>query len=263
MLQQPASGRVRERLAQDLAAFDQLSTDVLEMKRRGQRFSALYLPQIGHAPWFDLDGAEDIVARGAAAMRLQDLWLGELVEMLRLEGHLDSTVIVVTSDHGVRTKNEDASFDGGTISDYSFHVPLVIYAPNAAPQTREITHMTSHIDLASTLSSLLAVSETPVAQGSPIWCEDLDQRATFFLARGYLGADGYRFGDTFVMHAALTGAVYESDSMDFLTRRMASREAAARHIELLTDVRQLTVAWNTPRREPAARKSGTEDSSTE
>ena len=263
MLQQPASGRVRERLAQDLAAFEQLSMDVLEMKRRGQRFTALYLPQIGHAPWFDLDGTEDVVTRGAAVMRLQDLWLGELVETLRFEGHLDSTVIVVTSDHGVRTKNEDATFEGGSISDYSFHVPLLIYAPNAAPQTREIAHMTSHVDLASTLSSLLGVSETPVAQGAPIWCEDLDQRATFFLARGYLGADGYRLGDKFVMHAGLTGAVYESDSMDFLARRMASPEAAARHIELLTDVRQLTVAWNTPRREPAARNSGTEDTSTE
>jgi membrane-anchored protein YejM (alkaline phosphatase superfamily) len=263
MLQQPASGRMRERLAQDLAAFEQLSTDVLEMKRRGQRFTALYLPQIGHAPWFDLDGTEDIVARGAAAMRLQDLWLGELVEMLRLEGHLDSTVIVVTSDHGVRTKNEDASFGGGTISDYSFHVPLVIHAPNAAPQTREIAHMTSHVDLASTLSSLLGVSATPVAQGVPIWCEDLDQRATFFLARAYLGADGYRLGDTFVMHAALTGNVYESSSMDFLSRRLASPEAAARHIGMLTDVRQLTLAWNMPRREPAARSGSTDDGGTE
>jgi len=254
---------VRERLAQDLAAFEQLSTDVLEMKRRGQRFMALYLPQIGHAPWFDLDGTEDVVARGAAVMRLQDLWLGELVETLRSEGRLDSTVIVVTSDHGVRTKNEDPSFDGGTISDYSFHVPLVVYAPNAAPQTREIAHMTSHVDLASTLSSLIGVSETPVAQGAPIWCEDLDQRATFFLARGYLGADGYRLGDTFVMHAALTGDVYESSSMDFLARRLASPEAAARHIGMLTDQRQLTLAWNTPRRRPAPADSGADTSSTE
>jgi membrane-anchored protein YejM (alkaline phosphatase superfamily) len=260
MLQQPASGRVRERLAQDLAAFEQLSTDVLEMKRRGQRFTALYLPQIGHAPWFDLDGTQDIVARGAAILRLQDLWLAELVEMLRFEGHLDSTVIVVTSDHGVRTKNEDANFAGGTISDYSFQVPLVIYAPNAAPQTREIAHMTSHVDLASTLSSLLGVSDTRVAQGAPIWCEDLDQRATFFLARGYLGADGYRLGDTFVMHAALTGDVYESSSMDFLARRLASPEAAARHIRMLAEMRQLTLAWNTPRREAAAHTSGTDNS---
>lgn len=263
VLQQPAAGRVRERLAQDLAAFEQLSTDVLKMKRRGQRFMALYLPQIGHAPWFDLDGTADVVARGAAVMRLQDLWLGELVEKLRSEGHLDSTVIVVTADHGVRTKNEDASFDGGTISDYSFHVPLVVYAPNAAPQTREIAHMTSHVDLASTLSSLIGVSETPVAQGAPIWCEDLDQRATFFLARGYLGADGYRLGDTFVMHAALTGNVYESSSMDFLAHRLASPEASARHIAMLTHQRQLTVAWNTPRRTPAPANSGSDESPTE
>lgn len=263
MLKQPAAGRVRERLAQDLSAFERLSAEVLEMKRSGQKFAAMYLPQIGHAPWFDLDGVEDVVTRGAAAMRLQDLWLGELVESLRAAGHLESTIIVVTSDHGVRTKNEDASFAGGAISDYSFQVPLVVYAPNAAHQTREITHMTSHVDLASTLASLLGVSETPVAQGAPIWCEDLDQRATFFLARGYLGADGYRLGDSFVMHAALTGAVYESSSMDFQARRMASPQAAARHIEMLTDVRELTVAWNTPQRAPVAQSGGAEDSSTD
>lgn len=263
VLQQPASGRVRERLAQDLAAFEKLSTDVIEMKRRGQRFMALFLPQIGHAPWFDLDGTDDVVTRGAAVMRLQDRWLGELVETLSVEGQLDSTVIVVTADHGVRTKNEDASFDGGTISDYSFQVPLVVYAPNAAPQPRQIAHMTSHVDLASTLSSLTGVSETPVAQGAPIWCEDLDRRATFFLARGYLGADGYRLGDTFVMHAALTGDVYESSSMDFLARRLAPPEAAARHLGMLMDVRQLTVAWNSPQREPAAREDGAVDTSAE
>jgi hypothetical protein len=258
MLKQPAAGRVRERLAQDLAAFDRLSADVLDMKRRGERFAALYLPQIGHAPWFDLDGEEDVVARGAAALRLQDLWLAQLVETLRAEGRLESTVIVVTSDHGVRTKNEDASFEGGAISDYSFQVPLVVYAPNAAQQTREITHLTSHVDLASTLSSLLGVGETPIAQGAPIWCEDLDQRATFFFARGYLGADGYRLGDTFVMHAALTGAVYESDSMDFAAHRIVAPEAAARHIQLLTDVRHLTMSWNASQRAPAARGNGAE-----
>jgi hypothetical protein len=253
MHSQPAEARVRERLAQDLAAFDRLSTDVLEMKRRGQRFAALYLPQIGHAPWFDLDGVENVVDRGAAVMRLQDMWLEELVESLRAEGRLESTVIVVTADHGVRTKNEDASFEGGVISDYSFHVPLVIYAPNAAQQTHELTQLTSHVDVASTVLSLLGVSEVPVAQGAPIWCDDLDQRATFFFARGYLGADGFRLGGSFVMHAALTGAVYESDSMDFLTRRSAPPEAAARDVELRTDVRQLTVAWNAAQRAQADR----------
>ena len=244
--------------ALDLGAFERMSTEVLAMKASGQKFAALFLPQIGHAPWFDLDGDADVVARGAAVMRLQDLWLEELIESLRAAGQLESTIIVVTSDHGVRTKNEDASFAGGSISDYSFQVPLLIYAPNAAQQPIEISHPTSHVDLASTLSSLLGVSEAPVAQGAPIWCEDLDRRATFFFARAYLGADGYRQGDSFVMHAALTGDVYESDSMNFDTRRIAAPEAAARHIELLDDVRQLTAAWNTAQREPAVQGSGAE-----
>jgi hypothetical protein len=60
------------------------------------------------------------------------------------------------------------------------------------------------------------------------------------------------------MHAALTGDVYESDSMNFATRRIAAPEAAARHIDLLDDVSQLTAAWNSPQREPAVQGSGAE-----
>jgi hypothetical protein len=65
------------------------------------------------------------------------------------------------------------------------------------------------------------------------------------------------------MHAALTGNVYESSSMDFLARRLASPEASARHIGMLTDHRQLTLAWNTPRRTPAPASSGSDESPTE
>ena len=237
--------RAADRLSHDLAGFDRFMSDVLEMKRRQQRFAALYLPQIGHAPWFDFDGTADVAARGAAAMRIQDQWLEKLLGELRVGGYLENTVLVITADHGVRTKNEDPAFDGGTLSAYSFHVPLVIYAPAAAPAGRRIGNLTSHIDIAATIEALLDIpAPASDTQGVPIWCEDIDNRATFFFGASYLGADGYRLGEQYVMHEVLTDAVYQAEELDFSGRIPVDPADAPRHRQFIREISQLTTAWN-------------------
>jgi len=79
-------------------------------------------------------------------LQLQDKWLGQIVEQLSNDGRLDKTIIVVTGDHGIRTATEDPSFEPhGLAPDYSFHVPLLIFAPKVleSQQTipgRDISH---------------------------------------------------------------------------------------------------------------------------
>src|SRR5690606_25607728 len=118
-----------DRLIHDYMALDALCEDIVAYKGSGKRFAALFVPQIGHAPWFDLYGRSSIVERGRDLMILQDEWLAEIVSLLDGNGWLEETVIVLTSDHGIRTRVEDPALEAGTVSGYSFEVPLVIFAP--------------------------------------------------------------------------------------------------------------------------------------
>ena len=77
--------------------------------------------------------------------------LALLFESLKLNGQLDNTVVVITSNHGIEF-NETGSNSWGSNSNYSqyqLQVPLVIHWPNKAPQ--KIATFSSHLDLVPTL----------------------------------------------------------------------------------------------------------------
>ncbi len=209
--------RFRAKVRLDLTALHALKTDIAAFKKSGQRFAAAIMPQIGHAPWLDVRGAgADQPARGRALMAIQDAWLGEILGVLRANGSLDTTLIVVTSDHGIRTRVEDPGFKGGTISDYSFHVPLLVYAPTALRAPMTIPWLTSHVDIAPTVLDLVGVTRPLESeQGAAIWDARLAERVTFLLARGYLGAEAYHSRGEFYMLNRLSNAAHRSKTLDF------------------------------------------------
>ncbi len=209
--------RVRAKLRLDLTALEALKKDVVAFKQSGTRFAAAIMPQLGHAPWPDVRGkGDDHPARGRALMAIQDGWLGEILEVLRATSSLDTTLILVTSDHGIRTKKEDPGFQGGTISDYSFHVPLLVYAPTALSAPMKISWLTSHVDIAPTVLDLVGVKRRQESeQGTAIWDPRLAERTTFLLARGYLGAEAYHARGEFYMLNRLSNAVHRSKTLDF------------------------------------------------
>ncbi|MDY0068099.1 MAG: sulfatase-like hydrolase/transferase [Steroidobacteraceae bacterium] len=236
--------RLEHRLDQDLQSLHAFLTGVTRLKVAGQPFTAAFLPQIGHAPWLDVDGARTIADRGAAAIRIQDAWLGMLLDRLDSLDELQDTLIVVVADHGIRTRNEDPDFSGGSLDAYSFHVPLIIATPDLhAPVT--IDAMTSHVDLAPTLLALLGVADPALHHGIPVWCEQADRRDLFFFAGQYLGADGFRREDRFYMEHVMTGAVYWSDQLDFRMPELLTTPESDRVREHLATTRKLLSAWNT------------------
>lgn len=208
-----------QQLARDEAALRRLKDDMAGWHRDDRRFAALFLPQIGHAPWVDVspDGRyPDVIARGRAVMAYQDAWLGQLMKQLEQAGRLDKTLIIVTGDHGIRNRGEDPSFQGGMIDAYSFHVPLILYAPPALRSRRNIPWITSHIDLAPSVLDLLGVAGgRATEQGSPVWEERLRERATYFWAHHYLGADGYHRAGEFAMWDHIRAGVYINDRLHF------------------------------------------------
>lgn len=203
------------RLLADFQAMERMKADIVVTVQRNQRFCVMYFPQIGHAPWIALRAEESVLARGRTLMLLQDAWLKEIVEMLRRLGRLERTIIAVTADHGVRTRAEYSALPIGQISEYMFHVPLLVYAPRALQRTMKVSSPTSHIDFAPTLLALLgAVDTAERMQGVPIWWRNPANRI-YFLGSAYGGADGFVEDGTYYMRQALSGAVYSSPSFAF------------------------------------------------
>lgn len=201
---------------------------------RDERYFLGFHPQVGHAPWPDVspDGnLETVAQRGRGLFQLQDRWLGRLVDVLERAGRLDDTIIVFTADHGIRTKLGDPELVGGRIADYSFRVPLLIWAPMALDATEQLPWLTSHIDVAPTLEHLLGLPQLVPSQGSPMWDARIADRTTFFFGQHYLGADGYHARDRMTMLAHMADEVYETTgSLDFEDQDLVPRNTP-RHFE--------------------------------
>ena len=206
---------LRDRLVADFQAMEQMKSDIAAAIDAGQRYCVIFFPEVGHGPWLALHENESVRARVRALMLLQDSWLKEIVDQVRGAGRLQRTIIALTGDHGVRTRAEDPSLEPGTISDYMFRVPLLVYAPQTLSQTVVVSNPTSHIDLAPTILGLLGAAEPAGRmQGVPIWQRASTDRI-YFLAFAYGGADGFVQEGTYYMRQALSGAVSKSRDFSF------------------------------------------------
>jgi membrane-anchored protein YejM (alkaline phosphatase superfamily) len=82
-----------------------------------------------------------------------------------LEAHqlLDSTLVVVTGDHGEEFMEKGRWGHGSAFSEEQTRVPLVLWIPGEAH--REVTAMTSHLDIPPTLLARLGVTNPPQDYG--------------------------------------------------------------------------------------------------
>ncbi len=209
--------RVRDR-----ESFNELKARVRQAIDDDRRYMFSFNPQVTHGPWPGIQASstrDETCRAGFGLLGEVDSMLGELVSLLREKGRLDRTLIVALGDHGLRTRREYPPFHAGTLDDVTFHVPLVLYAPGVLATTKRIEWMTSHIDIAPSVLDLLGIeADRSLELGSPMWDPRLADRATFFFARGYLGADGYQRESEAVMVRYLYGGVSRSawnGSLDF------------------------------------------------
>jgi Sulfatase len=208
-------GRLRTRLSADFQALEKAKADIADAIRGNQRYAVMFFPEIGHGPWVSLHSERSVLERGRALMILQDTWLKEILDVVRNFGRLDRTVVVVTGDHGVRTRAEDTSLPVGEISDYMFRVPFFVYAPQTLSSTVRIDEPTSHIDLAPTLLALFGQShDLGLMQGIPIWQRSAANRI-YLLAFVYGGADGFVENRRYYMRQGLSGATFVSNRFLF------------------------------------------------
>ncbi len=80
-----------------------------------------------------------------------DSLVGQVLDRLAVKGLLESTVVVITGDHGQEFNDNRLNYWGhnGNFSPWQTRVPLVIHWPGREPQ--RISRRTSHFDIAPTL----------------------------------------------------------------------------------------------------------------
>jgi len=102
---------------------------------------------------------ERIRARYINATHHLDSQLGRIFDALDTQGLLDSTIVIVTGDHGEEFMENGRWGHNSTFSQEQIRVPLLVHVPGQA--TGLVTQMTSHLDLPATVLAALGVDIDP------------------------------------------------------------------------------------------------------
>ena len=93
------------------------------------------------------------------SVRHLDTQLERVFAALEERGLLDSTLVVVTGDHGEEFLEKGRWGHNSEFDEEQIRVPFVLYVPGRAPAV--VDRLTSHLDLPATLLGLLGVQNPP------------------------------------------------------------------------------------------------------
>ena len=108
-----------------------------------------------HRPYTYPEGRIDIKSGNGrdGAVKYTDYAIGQFLEQARKKPWFDNTIFVFVADHTAGSAGkEDLPIN-------NYQIPLFIYAPKLI-EAREVSHLTSQIDLAPTLLAMLNMSYT-------------------------------------------------------------------------------------------------------
>jgi phosphoglycerol transferase MdoB-like AlkP superfamily enzyme len=220
-------GKLDLQVPPDVVTLNKMLSDIEKNVKSGQKFASVFLPQVGHGPWPDVanSGRSDDMNNAKLLMSLQDHWIGQITDKLKELGIFENTVIVITSDHGLRTITEYSAMDINVINEASYGVPFLLYAPNSLKRAVKLTHHTSHIDIMPTVLSLLDLSpQKSCMLGINIWQNDLPNRRLYLLGRRYTGVDGYAQGGKYYSYHAVQKFAFKSDDFSFGKKSFLRKE---------------------------------------
>ena len=182
-------------------------------------FFLVLAPQASHAP-FQIPPGNDSVASDKERIRLNAIWqfrlLKLLVRQLSVTGQLDNTLIVITGDHGIRSKYESNLFqEPQVLQSISFHVPLMI-AFSEMQSSTEGNYVTSHVDIATTIvSGFHSGSMDEVYHGIDLFGPSLPDRNVFLFGGGYLPVSGLIDNKGYFMENRYIMQAYKSKQFNF------------------------------------------------
>ena len=190
-------------------AIERVASMVLEAEAAGEKAMVFLQTGLGHFPWNGPesraeDSGEDKLY---GVVREYDKIIGRLIKHLDEAELTDKTIVVITGDHGLRYNGEFESV-GLKIahSDAAFNVPLIISAPGLFKQQVRVPFVTSHVDLAPTLLSMVGVSiDDMYHHGANILRGEPANRVTYMMNTSLSPVDGLHWNGLFFTHDALRG----------------------------------------------------------
>lgn len=184
-----------------LVEIDELTPD--------QPFLLTYYSTSSHFP-YDFPGNPPGTdrERHQHAMRYSDQIVEQIMAKLEKRGLADSTLLVVTADHG-ETFFPDGRFRGrqGLIADSTHRVPLMIYAPGidlrgAVPETAR------HVDIVPTVLDLLHISDDTFPTQGVSLIDRGHERPAYLHNYSTLAMSALVEGETIVVHSFATGETW-------------------------------------------------------
>jgi len=119
-----------------------------------------------------VDGEEhwgDYIDRYDAEIRVADTHIGRVIQALEAGGRRDSTLVVLTSDHGESLGEHNYYFDhGNDLFNPSLRIPFVLSFPGMLPTGLRVAGAVSTLDLYPTILDLSRLSYPPELQGKSV-----------------------------------------------------------------------------------------------
>jgi phosphoglycerol transferase MdoB-like AlkP superfamily enzyme len=225
-----------------------MKTDIRNWAAHGQKFATCFFPEIAHDPYRALSpgSRKPILERGHDLAVYQDAWLGELLDELKRDGVLDHTIIVFTSDHGLRFNDPPGTDSPGsyvfdsfsTLNDTMLRVPMLIDVPGVLNHPHSIDTPTSHIDVAPTVLDLLGIpAGREMEEGLPVYDPEIADRR-LFLQMQMWGASGFYFEGKYYSRSAI-GTVYQSPTLPFSANDLVPYDSAeARNVRKIIEAQE-------------------------
>ena len=186
---------------EDLGAIERRAEDVLNSfenwhgKRAEQKpfFAFLHFydphdPYDPPAPFAPAERTNQELYKGE--IRYVDQVLGKLFEYLRNKGLWDSTVIVVTSDHGEMLNEHGEVGHGFFLYQPALAVPLVIHVPQSTAG-KKVSDVVQLVDLPSTILDLAQIPVPKQMQGeslAPVILNNARRENRFALSESYFAS---------------------------------------------------------------------------
>lgn len=82
----------------------------------------------------------------------------QVLDVLKEQGALDDTLIVLTADHG-EGMGIHKSWGHGQLYEHTLHIPLILWRPGRLPQGKRIKGLSQHIDVAPTILELMGATQ--------------------------------------------------------------------------------------------------------
>ncbi len=140
-----------------------------------EKFTPVVPKEINYFKDATPESAHKIRNRYKNSLYYDDHLIGRIVNTLDAAGLMDSTVLIVTGDHGEEFFEHGLMGHTSSFSDYQIKTPFVVHYPGETP--RRVERLTSHVDIVPTIMESLGAASPPgvYSQGVSL-LEDADRQ---------------------------------------------------------------------------------------